>query len=275
MVKTINFNGKIVDISTPIVMGILNITDDSFYDGGKYRNINEALKQIKVMLREGADIIDIGAQSTRPRAIQLSVDEEISRLQQIIPIAKKEFPNAILSIDTFYGAVADKALSMGADMINDISGGDFDPTIFDIVAKYKCPYVLMHHKGTPSDMQINPQYQDVTLEVTDYFIQKIGELHQKGVYDIILDLGYGFGKTLEHNYTLLKNSAIFSKFNMPILTGISRKSMVYKLFNTNSKEALNGTTALHMFALMNGSKILRVHDVKEAKEVITLYNQLS
>lgn len=275
MVKTINFNGKIVDISSPIVMGILNITDDSFYDGGKYRNINEALKQIEVMLHEGADIIDIGAQSTRPRAIQLSVDEEISRLQQIIPIAKKEFPNAILSIDTFYGAVADKVLSMGADMINDISGGDFDPTIFDIIAKYKCPYVLMHHKGTPTDMQINPQYQDVTLEVTDYFIHKIGELHQKGVYEIILDLGYGFGKTLEHNYTLLKNSSVFSKFNLPILTGISRKSMVYKLFNTNSKEALNGTTALHMFALLNGSKILRVHDVKEAKEVITLYNQLS
>lgn len=273
--QTINCNGKLIDLSSPKIMGILNITDDSFYDGGKFNTTSKAISHVRQMLVEGADIIDIGAQSTRPRATQLSDKEEIIKLSNLIPILKNEFPNIIISIDTFYGNTAKFALDSGADIINDISGGDFDPSIWDVAADYKCPYILMHHQGTPTTMQINPSYNNLLEDVWDYFIQKIGNLKDKGIHDIIIDVGYGFGKTIDHNYTLMSNCDLFLKLNLPLLTGISRKSMVYKLFNGNASDALNGTTAINMFALIKGSKILRVHDVKAAKELVIIYNKLT
>ncbi len=268
---TLNCGGTLLSLEDPLIMGILNITPDSFYDGGKYEDEKSILGQVETMLREGATIIDIGGMSSRPGAKTISADEELQRVLPYIRAIKKHFPEAILSLDTFRAQVAKAGVEEGVQMINDISAGQMDPAMFDILPKLNVPYVLMHMQGIPENMQQQPGYEDVITEVLDFFIEKSEALKNAGQKDIILDVGFGFGKTLEHNYTLLKNMHAFQILDWPLLAGISRKSMIYKLLDTTPQEALNGTSALHMIALQQGAKILRVHDVKEAKEVIELW----
>lgn len=268
-------------------MGILNVTPDSFYDGGKYTNEKNILLHAEKMISEGADIIDIGACSTRPNAKEVSEKEEWIRLMPAIKLVRKNFSSVIISADTFRSKVAEEAVNAGADMINDISGGSVIASrglrnsksdakqshrMFEVVSKLKVPYVLMHIQGTPQTMQANPQYKDVVKEVKQYFAEKIKILKSFGTDQIILDVGFGFGKTLEHNYTLLKYLAEFKKFGYPILAGISRKSMINKVLGSTPETALNGTTTANTIALMNGTNILRVHDVKEAKEAVKIFN---
>jgi len=273
-----SFSNKVLQIfeqgSKPLVMGILNITPDSFFDGGKYIKEADYIKQTEKMILEGADIIDIGAYSSRPGAKNISEEEEFKRLKNVIPTIKKQFPEIILSVDTFRAIIAQQTYDLGVDIINDISGGTMDKTMFETIAKIKTPYVLMHIQGTPQTMQANPNYNNVTNEVHNFFETQIKKLNDLGVKNIIVDPGFGFGKTLEHNYELLSNLEKFSNFKTPVLVGLSRKSMISKLLNIDKSEALNGTTVLNTIALMKGAKILRVHDVKEAKEVIRIYNAL-
>lgn len=257
------FNRK----SHALVMGILNVTPDSFFDGGKYTTEADWITRTKQMIDEGADIIDIGACSTRPGAIEVSETEELDRLIPVISSVKKQFPEVLISVDTFRASVAEKAVNAGASIINDISGGTMDKNMFAMVAKLQVPYVLMHIKGTPQTMQQDPQYKNVTEEVFTYFEEKISELNNLGFEKIILDPGFGFGKTLEHNFQLLKKLERFKYFNSPILVGFSRKSMVNKLLGTKPGDALNGTTILNTIAIQKGAGVIRVHDVKEAKEV--------
>ncbi len=268
--KTINCGGKLISLSTPIVMGILNITPDSFYDGGAYKNDKDILNKAEQMILEGASIIDIGAYSTRPNAKDISIVEEQERLIPIIKLIKNTFSDIPISVDTFRSVIAEIAINEGADMINDISGGTMDEHMFDIITKYKVPYVMMHIRGTPATMQINPTYENVIKEVMDFFIEKIAILKSKGVNDIIIDPGFGFGKTLENNYQLLNHLSLFRMLDCPILCGLSRKSMINKVIDIKPDAALNGTTVLNTIALQNGANILRVHDVKEAMEAIKL-----
>lgn len=268
--QTINCNGRLIDLSEPKIMGILNVSPDSFYDGGKYAEETTALHQAEKMLAEGADIIDVGGISTRPGAGHITEEEELKRVLPVLKALVKKNPEAVFSIDTCRAKVAEAAVGEGASMINDISAGAFDEKLFETVAKLKTPYILMHMQGTPATMQQNPQYDDIMREVTEFFIQKINRLNELGVKDIILDPGFGFGKTVEHNFTLLKRLADFNIFGLPVLAGISRKSMICKPLKTEPQKALNGTTALHSIALMHGADILRVHDVREAKEVVRL-----
>lgn len=261
--------------SPPLVMGILNITSDSFYDGGKYLNQAEWLAQAQKMITEGVDIIDIGAYSTRPGAENVSEETEIERLTTTIQSIRKAFPEVLISADTFRAKVAEKAIEAGANIINDISGGTIDEKMFETVAKLDVPYVLMHIQGTPATMQVNPTYQNVTKEVMTFFEERIALLEKLGLKKVILDPGFGFGKTMEHNYELLQNLEQFQKFGLPALAGISRKSMIYKLLNISQQESLNGTTILNTFAIQKGAKLLRVHDVKEAKEVVSLHTFLN
>lgn len=270
--RTLNCNGKLLDLSTSAVMGILNLTDDSFYDGGKHQNSNKALKQITKMLDEGARIIDIGAYSSRPGAKNISEKEEWERLNQILPIVNKEFPNAIFSVDTFRAEIARKSVAEGVHMINDISAGELDPLMFDTIAELQVPYILMHMQGTPQNMQTNPQYNCIEEEVLEYFKKKTSILQSKGVKDLLIDPGFGFGKTLEHNYQLLKNMKELEALGLPIVAGVSRKSMIYKLLGNSPQEALNGSTVVHSLCLQQGANILRVHDVKEAIECIKIIN---
>ncbi len=267
---TLNCHGQLLDFSTPKVMGILNITPDSFHDGGINLNKSDIIRNTEKMLKDGADIIDVGGMSSRPGAKQITVNEELERVIPAIKSIVKAFSNAIISIDTYRSEVLSAAVSEGASIINDISAGAFDCNLFETVARLKTPYILMHMKGTPLNMQENPVYKNVTLEVTGFFIEKLALLKKAGVNDIILDPGFGFGKTVEHNYELLKNLADFNIFGLPVMAGISRKSMICKPLKISPADALNGTTALHAVALMNGANILRVHDVKEAKQVIEL-----
>ena len=267
----LNIRGTLKPIDEPKVMGILNITTDSFYDGGQFVNEKQQLLQVESMLQNGADFIDIGAQSTRPGAKALSADEELALLKPCISSLRKQLPEAIVSVDTFYSKVALEAHNLGADMINDISGGQIDDAMFEIMAQIQIPYVLMHTQGTPEVMQKNPHYDNVLKEVIYFMSEQIQKLNILGVNDIIIDPGFGFGKTLEHNYQLLNQLNHFSFLESPILVGISRKSMIYKPLNISPVEALNGTTALHIIALNQGANILRVHDVKEAKQCIELY----
>ncbi len=273
--QTINCKGRLLDLSNPIVMGVLNLTPDSFFDGGKYSSEKAILTQVERMLTEGAALIDIGGMSSRPGADIVSPEEELLRVMPSINLIVKNFPDLILSVDTVHSKVAKEAVEGGVHIINDISGGDIDSEMFATVAKLEVPYVLMHMKGKPSNMQSQPAYDDVVQEVLDFFVKKIGELRALGVKDIILDPGFGFGKSLEHNYDLLKNLEVLKILELPLLIGISRKSMIYKLLETSASEALNGTTALHMVALQQGAQILRAHDVREAREVIQLYSQLN
>lgn len=257
-----------LDLSQPVVMGILNLTPDSFYDGGKFNSMENALLQAEKMVAEGAKIIDIGAVSTRPGAHQISADEEWSRMNAIIPLLKTSFPKTILSVDTYRSEIAKKAIGAGAHIVNDISGGTMDDKMFEAIAELNVPYVLMHIKGTPETMQKNPLYENVVEEVKLFFEERITKLKALGVKQIILDPGFGFGKTLEHNYQLLNSLEAFTELNFPVLAGLSRKSMITKFYGGEKQEALAGTIEVNKIALQKGAKILRVHDVKEAFELI-------
>lgn len=272
--KTIKIKGKLVDVDKPLVMGILNLTPDSFYDGGKYQNEKSQMKYVEQMINEGADIIDIGAQSSRPGAKEIGADEEIKRFSNIIKLIKKEIPEAVISIDTWHSKVAEFAANQGADMINDISAGQFDEKMFDTIAEINLPYIIMHTRDKPDKMQDKTNYESVLKEILYYFSEKINKLALKGVNDIIIDPGFGFSKTLEQNYYLMNHLKELNFTEKLILVGVSRKSMVTKALNVKSSEALTGTIALHMKALLNGADILRVHDVKEAKQTIEIYHKL-
>jgi dihydropteroate synthase len=269
---TIDCNSKLLDLSTPAIMGILNLTDDSFYDGGQHNSIKKALLQTEKMLEDGAKIIDIGAYSSRPKAKHISLDDEWQRLEKTLQIINKEFPKAILSVDTFRSEIARRSVDNGADIINDISAGNLDLEMFDIVTDLNVPYIMMHMQGTPQTMQDNPHYDCIEKEVANYFLNKVKTLQQKGLSKIIIDPGFGFGKTLEHNYQLLNNLEELHTLELPLLVGISRKSIVYKVLETDAKNSLNGTTAIHALCLSKGASILRVHDVKEAVECVKLIN---
>ena len=269
--KSLNCRGRILDLSTPAIMGILNFTPDSFYDGGKISDIDSVLKKAEEMLEKGADILDVGGQSTRPGAKRIDVEEEWKRIEDPIRIILKKFPHTIISVDTFYSEIAKRAIDEGASIVNDISGGDFDERMNESVCSMQIPYVVMHHKGTPEQMQKNPHYDNVVIEVMKYLVKKVTALRKSGLNDIIIDPGFGFGKNTEHNYTLLKNLRLFNAIDCPLLVGISRKSMITKVLDVKSEIALNGTTVLNTIALMNGASILRVHDVKEAVEARKIF----
>lgn len=269
--RTLNFAGKLTRFDSPKIMGIMNITDDSFYDGGFYDSEVKIFNRIERMLAEGCDIIDIGAQSTRSGAKEIGVNAEMSALKPIINTLRKLAPEAIISVDTYHSSVAQMVIDLGANMINDISGGNFDENMHKVIANANIPYVLMHTSGKPSDMQQLTQYKDIVEDMIYYFSEKLRKLNMMGVSDVIIDPGFGFGKTVEQNYYLLKNLEHFAFLERMILVGISRKSMIYKALETNAESALNGTTALNMIALIKGADILRVHDVKEAKEVVKLF----
>ncbi|MFA6824748.1 MAG: dihydropteroate synthase [Bacteroidales bacterium] len=253
-------------------MGILNLTNDSFFDGGKYiNNVEKAVNHAKEMIDDGADIIDIGACSTRPGANLVSKEEELTQLIPVIKEIRKQFPDIIISIDTVWAEVAKQTINEGANIINDISAGQFDDQLFKVMGEIKAPYVLTHTPSTPDKMQERTHYDNIFLDISKYFAEKIEELRNLGVVDIILDLGFGFGKTVEQNYFLLNHIEDFKTFGLPILTGISRKTMIHKPLAITPQQALNGTTFLHAFALINKSNILRVHDVREAKECVKLF----
>lgn len=270
--STINAGGRVLELSTPVVSGILNITPDSFYPASRVEE-TEVLARAEQMLAEGALILDVGAVSTRPGAAIPKAEEEAGRLLPVIKSLSKAYPQAILSVDTFRAEIAERALDEGAHVINDISGGNLDPAMFPLIAKRQVPYILMHMQGNPSNMQDNPSYRDVVAEVLQFFVSKVGELRALSVRDVIVDPGFGFGKTVGHNYQLLKKLEVFSILECPLLVGVSRKSMVCKVLNVNPSGALNGTTALHVLALQNGANILRVHDVKPAMEAIRLVRE--
>lgn len=271
---TINCNQNLIDLSTPKVMGILNITPDSFYDGGKYKDEKSILVQVEKMLTEGATFIDVGAYSSRPGADVISEEKELQRILPIVKLLLGEFPEIILSIDTFRSTVAQNCLEIGAAMINDISAGKMDDNMLAIIAKFKVPYVMMHMQGDPENMQNHTDYKDLLQEVLFYFSERVAAARSLGLHDIIIDPGFGFAKTLEQNYRLLKSLELFQTFDMPFLVGLSRKSMIYKMLDCGPQDALNGTTALNMLALTKGASILRVHDVKEAMECIKLSEHL-
>lgn len=271
--NTINVQGKIISLQEKWVMGILNVTPDSFYDGGAHNSIQTAIAQTEKLLNEGAQIIDVGGYSTRPNADDIALQEEINRVVPVIAALKQKFPNIIISIDTFRAEVARQAIQHGAAMINDISAGELDPTMFETVAALQVPYILMHNRGTPQNMQNQTDYTNMMDEIITFFSTKINKLKALGVNDLIIDPGFGFAKTLDQNYELLQKLSYFNVLELPILVGLSRKSMVYKLLQTTAAEALNGTTVLHTLALEQGASILRVHDVKEAVETITLVNK--
>ena len=259
-----------LDLSGPVVMGILNLTPDSFYDGGKYQVPQEAMMRAEQMLEEGAAILDLGAVSTRPGSTQPTVEEEWERLRPVLEEVRGAFPSTLISVDTYRAEIAQRAADRGANIINDVSGGNLDPRMYMTIAKNSLAYVCMHMQGTPETMQKNPEYNDVVREVTTFFAEKTKALHNAGVENVILDPGFGFGKEVHHNYQLLKHLDSFCRFEKPLLAGVSRKSMITKLLDVRKENALNGTTAVHMVALANGANILRVHDVKEAVECINI-----
>jgi dihydropteroate synthase len=267
---TINCNGKLIDVSSPKIMGILNHTPDSFFDGGKYKTEKEMLLRAEKMLLEGADFIDVGAYSSRPSAAFVTEEQEIERLVFVLEILVKHFPEIPISIDTFRSEVARISLENGAAIINDISAFSLDEKMLDVVAHYKVPYIMMHMRGTPQTMQQFTDYDNLTKDIFYYFSEKIALAKAKGVNDLIVDVGFGFSKTLEQNYELLNNLDFFQQFGLPLLVGVSRKSMIYKALDITPTEALNGTTVIHTIALQKGANILRVHDVKEAKETVKL-----
>ncbi|WP_027880714.1 dihydropteroate synthase [Mesoflavibacter zeaxanthinifaciens] len=271
---TINCKGKLIDLSTPKVMGILNVTPDSFYDGGRYKDENSILNQVETMLNQGATFIDIGAYSSRPNADFVTEDEELQRIVPIVELLVKHFPEIIISVDTFRSEVAKQTIKAGASLINDISAGFLDEKMLQTVANLSVPYIMMHMRGTPQTMQTLTDYDNLTKDVNFYFSERISKARALGIIDLILDPGFGFAKTTQQNFELLNQLELLNIAGLPLLVGVSRKSMIYKTLDTTAQNALNGTTALHMIALQKGAKILRVHDVKEAKECITLYNQL-
>lgn len=271
---TLNSNGKLIDLSSPSVMAILNVTPDSFYSKSRINNLDQALKTTEEFIKAGAKFIDIGAYSSRPGAADVSEAEELQRLIPIVEAIAQTFPEVFISIDTFRAKVAEAAILSGAHIINDISAGNLDETMFETVAKLQVPYIMMHMKGTPQNMQENPIYEDITNEVLAYFIEKTNRLQQMGVKDIIIDPGFGFAKSTEHNYKLLQQMESLNILKLPILVGFSRKSMITKVLNIKAEEALNGTSVLNTVALQKGASILRVHDVKVAVECIKLVEMI-
>lgn len=271
----INVNGRLMDLSNPQVMGILNVTPDSFYAGSRKQTEAEIAARAQQILTEGGSIIDIGAYSSRPNAEHISTEEEMKRLRNGLQIICREHPDAVVSVDTFRADVARMCVEeYGVAMVNDIAAGEMDSEMFPTIARLGVPYIIMHMQGTPQNMQQHPHYEDVLREVLYYFSEKVQRLRDIGVKDIILDPGFGFGKTLAHNYELLNRMEEFAIFELPVLVGVSRKSMIYKLLDTTPEETLNGTTVLHTIALMKGANILRVHDVKEAVETVRLVNAM-
>jgi len=267
---TLNCKGRLLVVDKPIVMGIINATPDSFYAGSRHTGTDAILEQAEKMIKEGATILDIGGQSTRPRSEPITADEELKRVINGIEVVHKNFPDTFISIDTYYSQVAKEAVHAGASIVNDISAGNMDEKMIPLVASLNVPYVLMHMKETPETMQQSANYENVTREVLDFFIQKKQQLLHSGIRDIIIDPGFGFGKTIAHNFELLRNLSIFKMQDCPVLLGISRKSTIYKTLGITAGEALNGSTVLHTIGLLNGATILRVHDVREAKETIQL-----
>ena len=272
---SLNCAGILLDLSEPLVMGILNVTPDSFYDGGQHNTVDKAVKQAERMLEAGASIIDIGGMSSRPGAEIIDQEEELRRVIPIIKAIRYRFPDTVLSIDTVNAEVARQAILEGGGMINDISAGSIDAALIKTVVKMKVPYVLMHMQGVPENMQEGVQYEDVVAQVLDFLIAKVGELREQGLGDIILDVGFGFGKRIEDNYQLLRNLEVFKIPGLPLLLGVSRKSMIYKLLDINPEESLSATSALHLYALQKGANILRVHDVREAMQCIQLWKQIN
>lgn len=269
---TLQCKGQLLDLSQPVVMGILNTTPDSFYDGGRYPDTETAFRRAEQMIREGAAIIDVGGASSRPGSVIVEEDAEIGRVVPVIEAIARAYPAQIISVDTWRASVAKAAVQAGASIVNDISAGDMDPNLLDTVAELGVPYVLMHIKGTPQTMQSAPEYDDITTEVLDFLIAKVHILRQKGIKDIIIDPGFGFGKTIAHNYTLLKTmNQLQQVLQLPLLAGVSRKSMIYKLLNCAPEDTLPATSALNLLALQKGAQILRVHDVAAARDVITLF----
>lgn len=276
MIKSININGELLDFSTPLVMGILNVTPDSFYSGSRKQSEEEIVSRVCQILEEGGKIVDIGGQSTTPTSTLIPAKEELKRLEPTLRLVRKEFPNTILSIDTFYSEVAGPAVEKyGVNIINDISGGQIDDNMFETVARLNVPYILMHMRGTPQTMQQHTHYDNFIQDILYYFSEKLSKLNLLGVNDIIIDPGFGFSKTTDQNYQLMAYLKYFNIFDVPILVGISRKSMIYKLLECTPQESLNGTSALNTFALLSGANILRVHDVKEAVECVKIVEKIS
>lgn len=271
--RTINIGGRLLSFDRPMVMGILNVTPDSFFATSRCRGEEEICQRVCRMRCEGADMVDIGAYSTRPGAEDVTPEEELRRLLPAISIVREEWPEAVISVDTFRAEVARCAIEAGADMINDISGGEMDKEMFSAIADLHVPYVLMHMQGTPQDMQRAPHYENLMCEVFRSLGERVELLHEMGVADVIIDPGFGFGKTQEQNYEMMARLGEFRLLECPILVGISRKSMIYRLLDSTPEQSLNGTTALNTIALMNGADILRVHDVKEAVEAVNIYQQ--
>ena len=273
--RTIRCNNRIIELTSPLLMGILNLTPDSFYDGGKYISPDSVENHVRNMLEEGADIIDIGGYSSRPGAEGISEKEELKRVEPCLEMIRTKFPETIISLDTFRANIAAKAIEKyNIDIINDISAGNLEPEILDVVAEKKIAYIAMHMQGLPDNMQKSPKYAHVVKDIIDYFAKHLEQLQSKKITDIIIDPGFGFGKTIDHNYQLLAGLDTFKMFEFPVLVGLSRKSMIYKFLNTNAEDALTGSIALNLIALQKGANILRVHDVKEAKQTIELHKKI-
>lgn len=275
MKRTINIKGKIISLDQPLVMGILNLTPDSFYDGGTNSTLENIFSKTKKMLEDGADIIDIGGYSSRPGATDISIEDELNRVIPVIQFLKNEIPEIIISIDTFRAEVAQKAIVAGAAIINDISAGELDDKMFETVANLQVPYIMMHSRGTPQNMQKQTDYSNLISEMIDYFVLKLNRLKKLGINDIIIDPGFGFAKTLDQNYEILEKLTYFNVLELPMLVGVSRKSMIFKFLDISPDDALNGTTVLNTVALQKGANIIRVHDVKQAKQTIQLLNKLN
>jgi dihydropteroate synthase len=267
---TLNCKGRLLVVDKPIVMGIINTTPDSFYEGSRFMGTDTVVQQAGQMLKAGAAILDIGGQSTRPGSEKIDAGEELQRVMEPLRAIHQHFPDAIISIDTYYSNVAIAAIAAGASIVNDISAGSMDENMIPAVASMQVPYVLMHSRGTPQTMQQHIEYEKVTAEILDFFIRQVDALRKYGIYDIIVDPGFGFGKTIAHNFELLRNLSVFKMLDCPVMLGLSRKSTVYKTLGVTAEDALNGTTVLNTIGLLNGAAILRVHDVKEALEAVTL-----
>lgn len=274
MHTTLNCNGKLISLKNPIVMGIINVNEDSFHPASRATSISQILTKAEKMLKDGALILDVGAMSSRPGAQIMEMDVELNSMIPAIQALCKEFPDTVVSVDTIRSKIAEFSVQAGATMVNDISAGDFDPEMMQVIARLSVPYVMMHMQGLPATMQQNPTYTDVLMDVLKYFVDKVHIAKQVGISDILIDPGIGFGKTIEQNYALLRHLEVLRVFDFPVLVGISRKSLICKLLKISQEEALNGSTALHMFALQHGASVLRVHDVKEAIECVKLYQML-
>lgn len=268
---TINCKGNLIDFETPKIMGILNLTPDSFYDGGSYKSDKQALSQVEKMLNEGATFIDIGGQSTRPTSTWLEPEKELRRVLPVLDVIIREFPKILVSIDTFYAKVAEETVQHGAAIINDISAGNLDDKMFSTIGKLRVPYIIMHMRGKPQTMQTLTQYDDLIRDILYYFSEKVNKARALGINDLIVDPGFGFSKTKTQNFKLLKELELFKTLDLPILMGVSHKSTIYKTLNIKPEQALNGTTALNMISLINGAHILRVHEVREAMECVELF----